>query len=506
MSLLVSARHVWGKDNDTNSILIENGRIKSIGSRENLAMLADKVVDYPHNLILPGFCDAHLHLAWLGENLTGCDLRGCTSIEDFAGRLQAWAKNLKPDEVLYGFGWDERTWSKPQNITGEMLDDIVPGVKVFLTKVDGHSFCASKKLIETLGLNRDTPDPSGGKINRDVDGNPTGLLFDNASKLITSKLGITGKEKEFNTAFDHLLANGVTSVRSFGSLDNFIELGRMSQNPDGLPLRVCACVPYEDMIWAFDFGLKTGQGSDTFWVGQIKMFADGSLGSRTALVSKPYPDGTFGLEVMTTREMADVAKAAHEHKLGVAIHTIGDVASSRVARVMKNTNMLDTIEHLQSADPDTIKDVSTTQTPVIANPGHIPLDAEAIYSDWKEIAHMAYPIASMLAAGVPVGFGSDAPVATANPFYAIACATTRKGVSTRQVNPREAISFSAAMDCATSKSAKIIGGPERGRIEEGLMADFILTEDFRGSDPWECVGTKIVATYVSGKQAWPRQP
>jgi predicted amidohydrolase YtcJ len=330
-------------------------------------------------------------------------------------------------------------------------------------------------------------------------------MFERASDLFYQQEGKQSKEKELRAAFDHLLSYGITSVRSFGSLDVFIELGRMAQSQKGIPLRVCGCIPYQDISWVKDLRLQTNLGSEFFWVGQIKMFADGSLGSSTAFVSRPYPDGTTGLEVMNVKEMADIAKTAHELKLGVAIHTIGDQSAANVARVMKNTNYMDTIEHLQCASLETIKEISKCETPVIVNPSHIPMDVEAIFSQWKEISYMAYPMASLIAAGIPVGFGSDAPVATVNPFYAIACATSRKGQSTKQINPREAISFSTAMGIITEKSAKIIGGPKRGRIDNGWLADLAIAEDFRGLDPWDCAWTKIKATYVGGVSAWQAQ-
>jgi predicted amidohydrolase YtcJ len=152
--------------------------------------------------------------------------------------------------------------------------------------------------------------------------------------------------------------------------------------------------------------------------------------------------------------------------------------------------------------PETIKDIAKTEVPVISNPSHIPLDAEAIQVDWKELAHFTYPISSLISAGVPVGFGSDAPVATVNPFHAVACATSRRGSSSKVVNGREAIGYATAMEIITERSAKIIGGPKRGRLEKGWLADLAITQDFRGLDPWECVNTKFLATYIGGRLAW----
>lgn len=505
MSLLVTARHVWGKEEQVDSVLVENGLIVAIGQKTDLMGHASRIDEYPDSIILPGFCDAHLHLAWLGENLTGCDLRACVSSKDFIDTLKNWEQTHKNDQTICGYGWDERNWSDPTKVTAKLIDQAISDKPVFLVKVDGHSFAANSAMMTKLGMDKEMADPQGGRFDRYQDGTPTGLMFDKASDVYYRQEDKQSKEKEFRAAFQHLLSYGITSVRSFGSLDNFIELGRMAQSSEGLPLRVCACIPYQDINWVKDLRLQSNLGSEYYWVGQIKMFADGSLGSSTALVSRPYPDGTYGIEVMTVKEMVEVAKIAHELKLGIAIHTIGDVSAENVARVMKTTNYMDTIEHLQCASQDTIKEIARCETPVVTNPCHIPMDVEAISTQWKEISYMAYPIGSLIAAGAPVGFGSDAPVATVNPFYAIACATTRRGQSTKQINPREAISFSTALKIATEKSAKIIGGPRRGRLENGWLADLAIADDFRGLEPWDCAYAKIQATYVGGKVAWQAQ-
>ena len=486
--------------------LSKNGLIVAIGKKDELAKLATSVEEYDRCLILPGFCDAHIHLSWLGENLTGCDLRGCTDSKDFLSRLSSWSIKLAPGEVLLGFGWDERGWADPQKVTAELIDKAVPDHPALLVKIDGHSYAVNTLMLERAKISKDTSDVDGGRIDRDDKGNPSGLLLDNAAGAAIATLEKTDKLKECKAAFEHLLSNGVTSIRTFGTLDNFIELGRLAQENGSLPVRVCACVPCDNIEFAKGFGLKTGNGSEYFWVGQIKMFSDGALGSRTALVSRPYPDGTYGIEVMSTKSMAEIANIAHAMDMGVAIHTIGDASAANVARVMKMTNGKDTIEHLQCASPELIKEIAVTGVPVIANPSHIPLDATTIHTDWKELVHFAYPIGTLLANGVNVGFGSDAPVATVNPLYAIACATSRRGVSTRTVNPREAITYSAAMEIITEKSAKIIGGPDRGKLERGYLADLAITEDFRGLEPWECVEKKFVATYVGGRLAWERKP
>lgn len=507
MSVLVKTSHIWGKEVTDNSIIVENGKIKRIGFYGDLSKdFMGEIHDYEKGMVIPGFCDAHLHMAWLGQTLTLCDLRECKSSAEFLDKIRAYAKKLAPGEFLRGFGWDDRAWSDNEKPTRWLIDDATCGHKCSLTKVDGHSFLINSEFMMECGVTGETTDTPGGRIGKNQDGEPDGMFYDSAFDEYARKKIPSPTTDQLESfllkAAEHLLSYGITSCRTFGTLDDFVTLAHMDRKGI-LKIRTCACIPENALAWAVDLSAKTGTGSEMFWTGQLKLFADGSLGSKTALVSEPYSDGTKGIEVTTIREMKEKITMAHQIGLGVAIHAIGDEAVKNVLNVFGESSDQDTIEHFQCAKPQSIALAAKLGIPVVVNPSHMPLDAEAIKVEWPKLAQNSYPLASLIKAGAIVGFGSDAPVVDPNPLTALACATTRGRTVYDQINPQEAISFSQAIRIATKESSAIIGGPERGLIEEGQAADFaVLLDDIRGKDPWDVEKVPFVATYVAGERVW----
>ncbi len=505
MKHLIRAGHVWAGDVSDNSVLIENGLIQNVGYFDDLYTQNTVVHEYPKALVVPGFTDAHLHMRWLGETLSLCDLRGCKSSREFLARIERFAKTLCLYDFLLGFGWDDREWEDKPQISHELIDAACLGHRAALTRVDGHSFLVSKALLEFSGVTKDTPNPGGGRIEKDQYGQPSGVFFDTAYELARRHIPKPDAEKIelfITKAIQHLLSFGVTSCRTFGSLDDFVAAAHMERK-ELLKMRVCACVPLEAMAWAIDLSAKTGTGNDMFWTGQVKLFADGSLGSKTALVSEPYQDGTKGLEVMSKADMTNIVRQAHQVGLGVAIHAIGDEAVKNALEAVSVSKGCDTIEHFQCAKPQQVTQAAKLGIPVIVNPAHIPLDIMAIKKEWSRLELFSYPIASLMRGGAVVGFGSDTPVVGANPLSAVIYATTRSKDGGGTLNIKEAISFSSSMRIATEASAAIIGGPARGRIEKGLPADIaVLSQDFRGKEPSEAFCTKVLATYVAGERVW----
>lgn len=505
MKLLIRAGHVWGGKASDNSVLIEDGFIQNVGFFDELYNKDTIVHEYLKAMISPGFTDAHIHLRWLGETLNLCNLRGCKSSSEFLDRIRRFAATLSPEDFLLGFGWDDGEWIDRPKIRHELIDEVCQGHKAALTRIDGHSFLINMKLLEFSNVKKDTPEPSGGKIERDENGQPTGLFYDTAYELIRCHIPkpVDIKlEKFILLAIQHLLTFGITSCRTFGTLDDYISITNLIHKKR-LNMRVCACIPLQAMSWAVDLPAKTGNGNDMFWTGQVKLFADGSLGSKTAFISEPYLDGSKGLEVMSKSDMSNAVKKAHQVGLGVAIHAIGDEAVKKTLEVLTISKGPDTIEHFQCAKPQQITQVAKLGVPVVVNPTHIPLDITAIKNEWPKLVNFSYPISSLLNAGAKVGFGSDAPVVDANPLSAICYAATRAKDNNKPINVKEIININTGMRIATEFSASIIGGPVRGRIEKGLPADIaVLSQDFRGMNHSGIFKIKNIATYIAGERVW----
>lgn len=510
MKKLITASKIWGHPENCNSVLIDNNKISTIGSFADLNKDGLEIENYPKSIVLPGFCDAHLHLRWLGENLTLCNLKDCTSSAEFVKKIEDYIRSNPDEDFILGFGWDDRTFNDHVKSTKNLIDKVAGNKKVVLTKVDGHSYLVNSVFLEYAGISSNTPDPVGGRIEKDINGELSGMLYDTAYNVYAVPKLPKPDDKRLrqfiNAAQDHLLSQGITSCRSFGTIEDFVSCANM-ESQKKLAMRICACIPSEALAWAIGLSARTGTGNDKFWTGQIKIFADGSLGSRTALVSEPYPDGSFGLLVTHPNEIELMVRECHMAGLGVAIHAIGDVAVKNVTDILsRNKNQNDTIEHFQCGKPLSVQLAGKNSLTVVANPAHISLDIGAIPTEWPKLAQYSYPIASLISNGARMAFGSDAPVASANPLEAIACAVTRNTpFSESSLNEKEAISFAKAMQIATYNSSCAIGGPKRGKIEPDYEADLaILSPDISGMEPWEVAKSRFLATYVAGEKVWPR--
>lgn len=508
MKLIIRGKHIWGLDDSYDSVLIEDDRILAVDDWDNLSAPDIPTHNYSDCIILPGFTDAHLHMEWLGEMLSGCDLRDVRNPDELITKLSDYSKTLADDEFLIGYGLDERAWDRSVTLKRDLIDSACGNHPTVICRVDGHSWLINSKLVIKSGINRVKDSALGTHIQTDEDNNPTGIIYDKAYEELISYL--LPKEdssviiNRLQLSQKHLLSQGITSCRSFGSRDVLMALAEMEQN-DLLKMRVCGCIPKDSLDWAISITTKTGTGSDNFWIGQLKLFLDGSLGSQSALMSKAYLDGSFGLNLLDYDELKSIVQKAHSHDIGVATHAIGDVAVAMAVKVFTDcsSSSADTIEHFQCANPKSVTKISKTEVGVVINPSHIPLDQVSIERNWSSLKNWVYPTASLINAGARVAFGSDAPVTTANPLYALASATTRRGPNTGLVNPKEAIPFSLAMRITTKDSAEIIGGPKRGLIEKGYKADItVISEDIRGKMPWDINLSSFVATYVDGKRVW----
>ncbi|MEZ4812324.1 MAG: amidohydrolase [Caldisericia bacterium] len=487
-----------------DSVLIDGDEIEEIGDFTDYKSSGFEIFDYGDSVILPGFTDAHLHLVWLGKILSGCDLREIKTSSELVNKIKEFSDGLDDDDFLLGYGYNEHEWEDGVKPTCDLIDNVSGNHPAILTRSDGHSWLLNSKMMVLAGIH-EIKDPELRKHIQYLDGKPTGIVFDNVftekiKPLMPDPSPLKTRESIL-LAQEHLLSLGITSCRTFGTLDDFLMLASLEQE-NLLKLRIAASIPDTALDWAITLATQTGSGTERFWLGQIKIFSDGSLGSKTALVSKPYSDGTYGLPVMPFEKMQEIVDKAHAYGFGVAIHAIGDVAVHNVVKVLKNGTKKDSIEHFQCASTASINEIAKTEVNVVLNPSHMPVDFDFINTEWKELKNMVYPVRSLKTAGVKIGFGSDAPVVTANPFYAIACATTRKGINTGKINPSEAIPFNTAMKIAFNDSSEIIGGPKRGSIEKGYKADLIVTDDFIGKNPWDVLKTSVNATFVGGEKVW----
>ena len=512
---------VIGDDGKVVQVIPEGVMLKLAG--------VDTVVDGGGRTLLPGLIDAHGHVMGLGAQSVQLDLTGTTSVEELKQRLRDYARRHPPSVVqpydekwVVGRGWNQELWSDKRFPTAADLDSAVADQPVVLERVDGHAVVANSLALRIAGLTAATKDPPGGRIERDRTGNPTGLLVDAASELVTSKAPAPQKGEldyalaEAQTA---LLAFGITatadmgtSVEAWQTYRRAGEAGRlqvriMSYASDVEPMRALA--PNGPTDWLY---------GDRLRMGGIKIYADGALGSRGAWLKRPYADKpeTSGLRFLTDEELR--AKLDEAAKIGIqpAIHAIGDAANAQAIAAYEWLGQRYPgdrrwrIEHVQVVDPADIPRIGKAGIIASMQPVHQTSDrtmAEARLGPDRLAG--AYAWQSMLRSGAKLAFGSDFPVESPNPFPGLAAAISRQDMQGQPPGgwiPAERLTFEQALTAFT-RDAAYAGYAEGkiGSLEPGKWADFILVDrDPTKIDAQSLARTEVLETWVAGKKVWER--
>ena len=512
---------VIGDDGKVVQVIPEGVMLKLAG--------VDTVVDGGGRTLLPGLIDAHGHVMGLGAQSVQLDLTGTTSVEELKQRLRDYARRHPPSVVqpydekwVVGRGWNQELWSDKRFPTAADLDSAVADQPVVLERVDGHAVVANSLALRIAGLTAATKDPPGGRIERDRTGNPTGLLVDAASELVTSKAPAPQKGEldyalaEAQTA---LLAFGITATADMGTSVEAWQTYRRAGEAGQLQVRIMgyasdvepmrALVPNGPTDWLY---------GDRLRLGGIKIYGDGALGSRGAWLKRPYADkpDTSGLRFLTDAELR--AKVDEAAKIGIqpAIHAIGDAANAQAIAAYEWLGQRYPgdrrwrIEHVQVVDPADIPRIGKAGIIASMQPVHQTSDrtmAEARLGPDRLAG--AYAWQSMLRSGAKLAFGSDFPVESPNPFPGLAAAISRQDMQGQPPGgwiPAERLTFEQALTAFT-RDAAYAGYAEGkiGSLEPGKWADFILVDrDPTKIDAQSLARTEVLETWVAGKKVWER--
>jgi predicted amidohydrolase YtcJ len=377
---------------------------------------------------------------------------------------------------------------------------------------------ANTLALQRAGVNRETPDPPGGVIERDEHGDPTGILRENAAMALVYRAIPEPRDEEVEHLLEQALraaaANGLTSVHNMDTLRVHDALARLDE-ADRLPIRVTSYLQRDDLDEAIHRGLRTGRGSGRLTIGGLKLFADGSLGSMTALLLDDYQGhpGQRGIAVMSSEEMEALVRRALLHGLAPAIHAIGDAANRLVldlyARVPRPKDLRLRLEHAQLLHPRDIPRLAHLGVVASMQPIHAPSDRPIAERLWGARSRFGYAWRSMLDSGVHLAFGSDCPVETIDPRQGIYAAVERRSpgdVDTLPWYPEQAITVQEAIAAYTRGAAYAAGREhEQGVITPGMRADLtILSHDIMACPPSEILQAKVVMTIVDGTivDAW----
>jgi predicted amidohydrolase YtcJ len=491
------------------AIGIRDGRVAFAGSEVDLETRADpfteRLVLDPDEIAIPGLTDAHLHLAAAAEARGHVDLSDSMTLEEGLVRIGlAHRATPLPEAWLKGHGWDADRWGRWP--TAADLETVAPGRRVALWAHDHHALLVSDAALRTAGVDHDTPDPAGGLIGRTTAGEPDGLLYEAATGLIgvhVPVMDVPALEDAIVATARELLALGVVAVHDPGGVTDDPDLAwsypayaHLSERGQ-LPVRVMACVREDSLETALSGGLRSGDvlGADPAGrarVGWLKIFADGSLGSRTAALLadiEPEPERPLAADrrrgIWTTEpaRLRELAERALTGGVATQIHAIGDAAVRAALDVLAPTAgrlpVMQRVEHVQLLDPVDRGRFASSGVAASVQPSHLGSDAAKARRLWGDRAERAgYPLRSIVETGAVVAFGTDAPVEPFDPWPGIALAVDRVDprwpAGTPPFGSNEALTMEQALRAVCIGPPRSAGEPDRGRLTVGQRADVVV--------------------------------
>jgi predicted amidohydrolase YtcJ len=528
--LIVRNAKIWTVDKSqptAQAVAVLGERIVAVGSDAEIEAWRGpntRVIDAGGKLLLPGFNDAHTHFVQSGAALANLQLHDVTSPTEFARRVAQKAKEVAKGEWILGGNWDETRWTPPALPTKDLIDSFTSDKPVFLSRYDGHSALANSAALRLAGITRQTPDPPGGVIVRDAQGNPTGVLRDAAVDFVSKVIPPLSHEQRLEAikrAMALAASVGVTSVQNmnpdYADIAAYAELRERHE----LTVRVYAApLITEGVDDQVKLGLRHAFGGPFLRIGVVKAFADGSLGSRTAYFFEPYSDqpGNYGLlsdEMTPLSLMRERMMKADSAGLQICTHAIGDRAISTVldlyAEVIRAHGDADRRFRIEHAQHMAAKDFDRfAQLHVIASvqPYHAIDDGRWAESHiGHDRASRTYAFRTFLNHGVRLALGTDWDVAPLNPMLTIYAAVTRATLDGKHPNgwfPEQKLTVAEAIEGYTMGSAYAeFQEKEKGSITPGKLADMVLLSDDLFAIPPEAIRrVRVATTIVGGKVVW----
>lgn len=518
------------KQPQAEAIAIVGRRIARVGSdREIEEMIGPhtRVIELRGRLVVPGFIESHGHLLGLGQSRLILDLRGTRSAEEVAERVARKAREAKPGEWILGRGWDQNEWPRKDFPTHEVLDRVAPQHPVYLTRVDGHAAWVNRRALELAGITRETADPPGGRLIRDAEGRPTGVLIDRAMNLVARLIPPRSREENKRAlllAIEECLRSGITSFHDAGASREAIELYKELLREGALRLRLYVMISGRDEALLREYlerGPEIGLGEHHLTIRAIKLVADGALGSRGAALLEPYADEPTqsGLLILSEEEIYQIARRALAAGFQVNTHAIGDRANRIVLNAYERAfrefpNVRDPrfrIEHAQILDEADIPRFARLGVIASMQAIHATSDMPWVPARLGEARARegAYVWRKLLQSGARIANGSDAPVEPLNPLLGFYAAITRQdergnppgGWFPDQRMTREEALRSFTLDAAYAAFEEHL----KGSLEPGKLADLVvLSKDIMTIPPAEILRTAVDLTIVDGRIVYER--
>ena len=478
------------------------------------------LIDLHGAFAMPGFNDAHVHLAYAGQTRLSIDLTGCRSLAEMLARISAATTHVQAGQWLLGSGWDHTLWTDKKLPTRQDLDRVSQGHPALLDRIDGHISVANTAALTQAGIGDSTADPKGGQFDRDTAGHLTGIVRETvATGLIRAHippLPLALRKQALLLALEDAATHGVTSVQDNSDWENFIVFQELERDHQ-LPVRISEWLHFDDPVPLLIEHRASQPAADRMLrTGMLKALLDGSLGSRTAALAAPYSDdpGNSGLlryDPVRLNSMS-TERAAAGFQLG--FHAIGDraiaMALDAFAAAGSTAERRNRIEHSQVIDPQDIARYKTLGVIASMQPSHLLTDMHwAGARLGSERARYSYTWKDFLDAGVPLAFGTDYPVEPITPFRGIYSAITRSDeAGVQSYFPAFRLTLAQALLAYTQGSAYAEFAEDwKGKLQPGFVADFVvLDRDLTAIDVHQVLGTQVLKTVVDGKVVFSAKP
>lgn len=516
------------------ALVIEANRILALGPYKALKEQynPDRVVDLKGRTLVPGFNDSHMHLLGFGESLQLCRLEGTKSIEALKEKIKTFSQTTR-DTWIRGRGWNQDHFLEKRLPTAADIDQVVSDKPVVLNRACGHILVCNSAALKIAGITSDTPQPEGGAFDVDAHGQPTGILRENAMDLVQMHFPDPTEESLSSAIIagaEYALSQGITSVQSddlcvyplrFSKLirDTFEKMSQTGKLPVRVNEQALFRTP-ENLKTFIENGYKTGRGNNFYKDGPLKILADGSLGARTAYLSKPYADAPSerGIPMYEQSVLDDMVMTAQKHGISTAIHAIGDGtidmaldAIEKAQAAYPNPELRSSIVHCQITRPEHFERMKALNVLAHIQPIFIEYDM-SIVPDRIGEDRMAstYVWRTMLEKGVKMAFGSDCPVEPLNIMPNMYAAVTRKTLAGHPQGgwmPHEKLDVGTVLKGFTLWGAYASCEEHlKGSLEPGKLADFVLLDENPFEvDPDDILHISVMETWVDGNKVYEKQ-
>jgi len=503
-------------------VIDDDGKVKQLlDRRDKRPREVDFQFDGKGQTVIPGFFDAHGHVMGMGFGALTLDLSDTTSLAEALAKISQYAADNPGRQWIIGNGWNQEAWGLGRFPTAAELDAVVADRPVFLSRVDGHAVWVNGAAMAAAGISSATKSPGGGSIEKSG-GKPTGIFVDTAMDLFDAAIPApkpVDRDVALSKAQDILLASGVTSIADMGTTMQDWQSFRRAGDKGRLKVRIISyAAEIENMIAIAGPGPSPWLYDDHLRLAGVKLYIDGALGSRGALLKKPYADkaGESGLAMLSSAQLKNKMSRAAMDGFQTAVHAIGDQANDDILSAIEELRYTYKgdrrwrVEHAQIVDPADIGRFAATGTIASMQPVHQTSDrlmAEARLGTDRLVG--AYAWQSLLASGAKLAFGTDVPVESPNPFAGLAAAMTREDAAGQPFGgwmPKEKLSREQAWNAYTNGAAYAAFAEDRlGSLEPGRRADFlIIDQDILLATPEQIRNAQVLQTWIAGRPAFVR--